>query len=410
MRMRWVVPVAAVGAAVAAATCAKPHGVAPAGGDEPDIRVGLVVGESQVRVGGTGRVGGVVGGSVQLRLSSGSEVRVATDGRAVRLSGAASGRYERVTFVSLDRDRFVTVNGKPYRGVVEVYAGGGGVLAVNELPLEAYVAGVVNVEMGRRASSELAALEAQAIVTRTYALRNLGKYASDGYDLRASVSDQAYGGVATESEQGWRSVRNTAALVVTYRGEPITTFFHSTCGFSTASPEEVFRFGRELPYLKPVSDAHAGGHYCDISPHYRWTVEWSAEELTRILSETVPSVLGIERAAIDELEDVTVQRTGRSGRVAEVRVAVGRGEIPVFGPDLRRVFVRPDGRLLGSTAFQLAVEKRAGRVERVRASGAGWGHGVGMCQWGAVGRARAGESARTIVSTYFPGTRLERWY
>jgi stage II sporulation protein D len=370
----------------------------------------VVVGDAQARVGGTGRVGGVVGGSVQFRLSSGAEVRAVPDGRAVRLSGAASGRYERITFVSLDRDRFVTVNGKPYRGVVEVYAGGGGVLAVNELPLEAYVAGVVNVEMGRRASNEVAALEAQAVVTRTYALQNLGKYTSDGYDLRASVSDQAYGGVESETEQGWRSVRSTAALVVTYRGEPITTFFHSTCGFSTASPEEVFRFGQELPYLSPVSDAHAGGHYCDISPHYRWTVEWSGAELTRILRETVPSVLGVERAAIDALADVRVQRTGRSGRVAEVRIAVARGEVPVFGPDLRRVFLKPDGRLLGSTAFQLAVEKRSGQVERVRASGAGWGHGVGMCQWGAVGRARAGQDVRTIISTYFPGTRLERWY
>jgi stage II sporulation protein D len=89
---------------------------------------------------------------------------------------------------------------------------------------------------------------------------------------------------------------------------------------------------------------------------------------------------------------------------------VTRGEIPVFGPDIRAVFATPAGRSLGSTAFQIEVERRGGRVERITASGAGWGHGVGMCQWGAVGRARAGQDASTIVTTYFPGTTLERWY
>ncbi len=394
---------------VAVATCAKPSGVATVG-DEPSLRVALVAGGSEARVGGTGTVGAMVGGSVQFRLSRGEEVRITPDGRAVRVSGAASGRYERVTFVSLDRSRFVTVGGKPYRGVVEVYVSGGGVTAVNEVSTEAYLAGVINAEMGRRARGEEAALEAQAIVSRTYALKSRGKYASNGYDLRATVSDQAYTGVSSESEQGWQAVRATAGLALTYDGELITAFFSSTCGFSTASPEEVFRFGQRLPYLRPVSDAHAGGHYCDISPHYRWTVEWGGEELTRILRETVPSVLGVERAAIDQLSDVRVQRTGPSGRVVEVRIGVGRGEIPVFGPDLRSVFRQPDGRRLGATGFQLAVDKSGGRVVRVRASGAGWGHGVGLCQWGAVGRARAGQDARMIVSTYFPGTRLERLY
>ena len=138
---------------VAVATCAKPSGVATEG-DEPSLRVALVAGGSEARVGGTGTVGAMVGGSVQFRLSRGEEVRITPDGRAVRVSGAASGRYERVTFVSLDRSRFVTVGGKPYRGVVEVYVSGGGVTAVNEVSTEAYLAGVINAEMGRRARGE----------------------------------------------------------------------------------------------------------------------------------------------------------------------------------------------------------------------------------------------------------------
>ncbi len=391
------------------AACAKPT-PSPGVSHEPDIRIGLVVGASEVRITGQGTVGGVVGGSVAFRVSVGAAMRVVPDGRAVRLSGPGAGRYERITFVSLDRARFVEVNGKPYRGVVEVFVHDGALNVVNELSLEAYVTGVVNAELGRRAPNEQAAVEAQAIVTRTYALKNRGRFASEGYDLRATVTDQAYGGVAVESDRGWAGVRSTSGTVLTYRGELISTFYHSTCGYSTASPDEVFRFGRRLPYLTPVSDRRPGGHYCDISPNFRWTVEWDAATLKRILRRTVPARLGVEAAMLDELRDVRVQRTGPSGRVAEVRIEVSRGEIPVFGPDVRAVFSKPDGRSLGSTAFQLAVDRRAGRVERVTATGAGWGHGVGMCQWGAVGRARAGQDARTIVTTYFPGTTLERWY
>ncbi len=398
-----------VGLVVALATCAKPRPPAEIGA-EPDIRVGLLVGAGEARIGGRGTVGGAVRGNVAFRISGDQEVRVVPDGRAVRVHGPGAGRYERITFVSLERSRFVEVNDRPYRGVVEVFIHDGALNVVNEVSLEAYVAGVVNAELGRRAPSEQAAVEAQAIVTRTYALKNRGRFASQGYDLRATVTDQAYGGVGVESDRGWDAVRSTAGTVVTYRGELISAFYHSTCGYSTASPDEVFRFGRRLPYLTPVSDSRPGGHYCDISPNFRWTVEWDAATLARILRRTVASQLGMESATVDELRDVRVQRTGPSGRVTEARIGVSRGEIPVFGPDLRAVFSTPEGRSLGSTAFQLAVERRGGTVERVTATGAGWGHGVGMCQWGAVGRARAGQSASTIVTTYFPGTTLERWY
>ena len=100
--------------------CAKPT-PSPGVSHEPDIRIGLVVGASEARITGQGTVGGVVGGSVAFRVSAGAEARVVPDGRAVRVAGPGAGRYERVTFVSLDRSRFVEVNGKPYRGVVEVF-------------------------------------------------------------------------------------------------------------------------------------------------------------------------------------------------------------------------------------------------------------------------------------------------
>jgi stage II sporulation protein D len=94
----------------------------------------------------------------------------------------------------------------------------------------------------------------------------------------------------------------------------------------------------------------------------------------------------------------------------DVRVRFDGGEVPVPGYAVRAVFATPEGRPLGSSAVRLEAAREADTVAHLRAEGTGWGHGVGLCQWGAVGRARAGQDAETILTTYFPGSRLERWY
>ena len=317
----------------------------------------------------------------------------------------------RLTFESQDKSRFLVVNGRAYRGSVEVLSNGATLTVVNVAATEAYLRGVVGAEMGRKQRNEIAALEAQAIASRTYALKNRGRFRVAGFDLRAGVQDQAYLGVERETALGVDAVRNTAGLVITYRGVLISAFFHSTCGYSTASPEEVFRTVRAVPYLRPVSDRRPStGYYCDISPRFRWTVEWDGNELRDMLRRTVPSVLGVDAKMVDEIHGVRVHGLGPSRRVTELRLEVGSGEIPVYGPDLRRVFLTPEERPLGSTAFEVTTERLAGGGTAARVLGAGWGHGVGMCQWGALGRARAGQSAREILSTYYPGTRIERRY
>ncbi len=398
---------AACGAAAVSTTCAVAPEPQPLGA-EPDLRIGLVVGGEQVLVGGAGRVVATAGDRAAFRLD-GEQVAIRPDGNAVRV-GADGARFDVLRLASLEREAHVTVDGRPYRGVVEIFTGGGGVTVVNRVSLETYLAGVVALELGRGDGIGRAALEAQAIVSRTYALKNRGKFQGQGFDLRAGVSDQAYGGVGAETAEARAAVRSTFGQVLRYRGDVITPFFHSTCGGSTASPEEAFRTVRRTPYLRPVSDRRGDGAYCDISPRFRWTVEWDGPGLHDILRRTVPAVLGIEATLIDEIRDLRVHRAGPSGRVTDLRVRVTSGEIPVTGPDLRWVLRQPDGQALGSTAVALTVERRDGRVAAASAQGGGWGHGVGMCQWGAVGRARAGQDARTILTTYFPGTRIDRWY
>ncbi len=401
--MRWLTPLALS----VAAACAQPSAVPaspPGARAEPDIRVGVTVGVAEVAVGGSGSVVAYSHGEAVLQ----GNTRMSVDGRALRTDRGE--RFERLTFLNQSPGRFVTVGDRAYRGAIEVFNRDGALTVVNELKLEDYLAGVVAVEMGSRTERERAALEAQAIVARTYALKNMGKFRTAGFDLRAGVSDQAYGGQRAETPLAREAVRSTAGQVLTYQGRLISPFYHSTCGGRTASPEESFRTVTPVPYLRPVSDDRGAGSYCDISPRFRWTESWDGPTLAGILRRTVPRTLGIRADDLGDIRGVSVRRRGPSGRVLEAGIEVAGGTVPVFGPDIRSVFATPEGQLLRSTVFELRVESGTNGMTRVVAEGGGSGHGVGLCQWGAIGRARDGHSAANIATTYFPGTRIERWY
>jgi stage II sporulation protein D len=372
------------------------------------VRVGLVVGEPTVRIGSRGDVVALEGGRTAIRLGSGDAVEVtAAEEGVVATGGGEAARFGSLEFRGASG--LVTVNGIAYRGTVAVTPREGAVVVVNEVGIEEYVAAVIGTEMGNRPRSDAAALAAQAVASRTYTVANLGRFGGLGFDLRAGVTDQGYQGVQVESTAGNRAVADTEGLVLTYGGRAITAFFHSTCGFATASPEESFRNVRPQPYLRSVSDARGGGYYCEGSPHFRWDVEWSGAELTEVLQRTVPQVLGIDAHFVSGIRDIEPRSRGESGRTTEIRVHVAEGEIPVFGPDMRAVFETPNGQPLGSTAVQLTTERAGELVSRLRMAGAGWGHGVGMCQWGAIGRAREGHDYEAILAAYFPGANLERW-
>jgi stage II sporulation protein D len=401
-------------AATVAAGCVTPASVDPSPrptGRVPTLGVALSVGAERVVLGsqGAGRITAPDGS--RFRLDRGRSVAITASEGRVRFDGDDDGRsYERLVFESSESTRYLTVDGAPYRGTLEVHANGGAVTAINRIGIEDYLLGVVPTELGTRDERDRAALRAQAVASRTYALKNRGRFAAEGYDLRASVADQVYAGVSRETELGSRSVRDTRGQVLTFGGQLIAAFFHSTCGPTTASPEEAFRSVRPQAYLRPVSDHHGEGYYSEISPRFSWTVTWDRDTLDRILRRTLPAVVGIDVGQVDEVRDVRVRGTGPSGRVTEVRIVVGAGEIPVFGPDLRRVFLTPEGQPLGSNAVRFDTQHRDGRLERLTASGFGWGHGVGFCQWGAIGRSRAGHDYDAILTTYYPGAKIERWY
>jgi stage II sporulation protein D len=276
--------------------------------------------------------------------------------------------------------------------------------------MESYLLGVVSAEMGRRSSSEQAALRALAVVSRTYAFRNLRRWRSEGFDLYATVSDQAYGGIGAETPEGRAAVSETRGRVLTYNGAPIEAFYYSTCGGRTADGYEVFR-GASRPYLRSGADATPQGTaYCSISPRYHWREEWSGSSLRAVLARYLPNPGG-KSLNLDRLADVRVTHRTGSGRVDQLMVSTGESELRVDGQsNIRQVLRTPGGDLLRSTAFTLVVSGAGNSVSHLVAEGSGAGHGVGLCQWGAVGRARAGQGHEQILAAYYPGTRLERRY
>jgi stage II sporulation protein D len=324
--------------------------------------------------------------------------------------GGSSAPSEVLGIASPDSGLLVRVNGRPYRGDIQVIRDRTGFTVVNHVPLEAYLLGVVSAEMGRRSRSEQEALRAQAVVSRTYALRNLQRREVQGFDLYATVADQAYGGAGAETPEGLDAVVATRGRILTYDGGPIDAFFFSTCGRRTADGTEIFR-GADRPYLRSFADiADDGTAYCSISPRFHWREEWTGEELSATLQHTLPATLGVQASEAREVSDIRVAYRTGSGRVGQLTIGLRASTVQVDGPNVRQVLRPPSGDLLPSNEFSLIVTKVGRRVTRLVADGAGIGHGVGFCQWGAVGRARAGQAYERILAAYYPGATLERLY
>jgi stage II sporulation protein D (peptidoglycan lytic transglycosylase) len=409
-------------ALIATAACPRPRGAPqPAASGEPELRIGLAVGLPNASIGGpeSGElfVSEAASGTAVGSIPAGVRWVVVSDSadparlRLMKPDSTRTAPLRGIAVVNVTENRFAVANGRRYRGRIGITSGRGGLTVVNRVNVESYIAGVVGPEIGARRPDELAAVLAQAVVSRSFAIKNRGRWEAFGFDAYADTRDQVYLGVAVETDQVWDAVRKTAGQVLQYDGAVIDAYFHSTCGFSTAGIEEAFATVRTRPYLRPVSDDRGGGHsYCDISPRFRWREEWDASQLRAILSRTLPTVTPLSGDGLQRITDVTVSRTTRSGRVGELRIVFARGDIRIPGPDVRAV-LRPEAdRMLSSTAFQLTVTKANGEVTRLVAAGAGSGHAVGMCQWGAIGRARAGQDYRKILTTYFPGTKIEKLY
>lgn len=380
----------------------------------PEIRVGIIIGAGRVELAGDSGLtildaDSAVAGAVDPLVTW----TIRPDGPRIVGGGATGWRLANqvaLTFSPSVAHGVVLVNGKAYRGRVTVVRDRTGVTVINVVGMEDYLYGVVPAEMGRRDPTEAEALAAQAIISRTFAIRNLGKRATEGFDLYATVVDQVYGGVAAENSLTTGAVQRTTGQILTWQGAPIDAFFFSTCGGRTAEGTEVYA-AADRPYLKSVSDLDGAGQaWCRISPRYQWREEWTADQLRGVMRQTLPVVTGTPGEEAGTVTGVSVATRTGSDRVASVTVQLRHGSVDVRGPSVRQVLHPVTESLLRSAVFRLTEIRTEGKLQRLIADGNGAGHGVGFCQWGAVGRARGGQDALTILTAYFPGTTVSRAY
>jgi len=297
-----------------------------------------------------------------------------------------------------DPDGALAVGGRRYRGGLLLRVErDGGLAAINWVRMEAYVAGVVGREMVP--SWPPAALQAQAIASRTFALYQSKRRAAASYDVSA-VQDQLYGGVAAETRRVWDAVHATRGQVLVYRHYIVPTFFHAVCGGRTSDVHTVF----DLPTMPPLAGVACG--YCAPAnfpgvrvPSFKWRASAPVASVVRQLQKLAPQLQG--------LRSITVWRPDAAGRGRTVRIIDGSGRrFDVSAFQFRRDLRDARGRrLLKSTAFTSRVGRRD-----VTFSGRGWGHGAGMCAWGAAGMAKAGRPVGKILAHYYPGAKRVRAY
>jgi stage II sporulation protein D len=337
--------------------------------------------------------------------------------RAVRTDGFASAwRLAPLVLRADGAGDMVLFNGHRYRGVLRFFPAddGVGVMVVNALSVEQYLRGVVPLEIGGgRTQAEQAAVEAQAVAARSYTYVRLAAAGGTAarhvnYDVVAGTSDQVYGGAEAERAFSDAAVTSTSGLVLKYGGRTVDAPYSASCGGETASADEVWRTGA-APYLRRVSDRIPGTqrYYCDPAPRFAWTRTLESAELDAALRQYLRAYVTVPAAGPGHAINVTVDARTPSGRVGRLLIETDMGRFTLRGNDVRYVLRTPGGEILNSTYFTVEPEPGGGGgLRRLVIRGNGWGHGIGLCQWGAIGRARAGQDYRTILRTYYPGTDL----
>lgn len=395
-------------------------------GDEPLITVGLAWDLNGVTVDPEGAA--VVEGAGRQALSRDDQMVVTNTHGRVEVRGL-SGQAVRWTArlapgdtlaVTPDEGTTIRWNGQAWRGQFRIFLNPRGMLTLaTRLKLEPYLEGVVPGEIGALGEDVIEAGRAQAIAARSYTLFYRGRRAAEGFDLYATVEDQLYIGVEGERPLATRCVESTSGTVALSRGWPVRANYHSTCGGITAEVWEAWP-AAPLPYLvshrdAPDSGDAANADYCAASRHFRWQEEWPAAEfMSNLLENARANGVPLPPGRLGTLLDVRVEERSRSGRVWRLVVETSAGPVVIPAWSLRQVLRRPGNprAILRSTLFKVGVRRtpRNDRVVAVVVSGAGSGHGVGLCQTGALGMARAGRSGEDILRHYYRGAEVRRLY
>ncbi len=341
------------------------------------IRVAIFKG-AVASVGGEGiTITGVIGSDdVSIQTNDRTEAKAGRDGIVVNGRSYSSIKIE-------SKEPGIKVNGKRYRGKIDIVKDNSILILINELKLEDYLVGLINQEISSRWPME--SVKAQAVVARTYALYQKKNRKYPTYDLESTVTSQVYSGIDSEDELARQAVKETEGEVAYYNGEMIQALYHSSCGGKTEAALEVW--GKEIPYLKGTKDPH-----CTEAPNYFWQYKIDLNGLRDRLRRF--------NSGIGYIESISILKRSSSGRVTRISIRHSKGSFVIEGKDFREALGFEN---LRSTDFTLKIKE-----DSVYLAGSGGGHGVGMCQWGAKGMAEEGKNYIDILKWYYPGVTIKR--
>ena len=383
------------------------------------IRVGLNTGVARANASMSTayRIINPANGKVVAELEANELAQISADLNGLAVNGASAGCDEVRLVPARKNDGLVSFNNTKYHGTLVFRRSGSYINVINEVSLDDYLKGVVPSEMNQAWPAE--ALKAQSVAARTFALYSRNQHISDGYDLCNTIHCQYYEGLKGEAETATAAVLETKGYVMTKGTRPICAAFHSSSGGMTENSENVW--GRYQPYLRSVADDDSE------SPYHDWRVTASANEIEKMLVSAGYSIGTLKSINMDP------GKKGRSesGRVVEVLFKGTDGTAIVDGVKLRSIFG------LKSTMFSIRVQRSAvnskeslansrngksmptaasslqltgAEGELVILEGHGFGHGLGMAQYGAKAMADKGAKWQDILNHYYTDIVISKYY
>ncbi|GBF79650.1 SpoIID/LytB domain-containing protein [Aphanothece sacrum] len=339
-------------------------------GQATELRVAIQKGVNSVRVGSsTTAIVRDAGGKQLGELSPLNSFNATPDRTGVRLEQWQSNQL----VIEPTLDGVVWIGDRWYRGKVRLLRQGNGVSAINLVDLEKYLYSVVGAEA--YPTWPLEALKSQAVVARTYALYKSNTASNRFYDLDTTTKTQVYKGLETEHLSTFEAVNATIAKVLTYQGKIILAAFHSSSGGHTENVEDVWN--SSLPYLRGVVD------YDQQAPVFAWSKSFSASQLGSLLG------------GVGNVRSLVPERTTPHGRIITLKVVGNRGSRRITDDQLRQALD------IKSTLFTVSTDNGTFQID-----GRGYGHGIGLSQWGSYYLAQQGVLYDQILSHYYQNAQL----
>lgn len=291
---------------------------------------------------------------------------------------------DQLHFIS-DKDITVRIGNKDkrFRGAIDIFKEKDGrLLVVNTVELENYIRGILYHEVSHRWPLEV--FKVQAIAARTYALYRLQRSAKHKYDVTSDIYSQVYGGRSAERYRSNIAVKETAGMVMLYDGKILPAYFHATCSGTTEDVSELWKM--DLPPLQGIVC-----EFCRTSPHYRWKKNFRSKDIQEKLTQ--------RGYPVGLIEEIKVLERNPSGRIKTLQITSRDGQVlKLAGKDFREI-IGPN--VLKSNHYDIVMQGYY-----FDAYGRGWGHGVGLCQWGAYGMARKRYNYNQILQYYYPGIEI----